>query len=56
MSKGHAKNAQKHRHDVGHPDHSAEVTEPFTRAIQGVLAACILSTIALVGWTVWVAG
>ncbi len=47
---------KKHRHDVGHPDHNAQVTEPFTRAIQGVLAASIALTIALVIWSFWIAG
>ena len=46
----------KHRHDIGHPDHGATATEGITRAVQGVLAACIVLTLALVAYSLWVAG
>jgi hypothetical protein len=45
----------KHRHDVGHPDHAAATTEPFTRALQGVLGLAIAATAALVIWAIWIA-
>ena len=44
----------KHRHDIGHPDHGATTTAPITRAVQGVLSACIVLTLALVVYSLWV--
>lgn len=45
----------KHRHDIGHPDHNARAAEPFTRALQGVLGAAIVGTIALLLWAASIA-
>ena len=38
----------KHRHDIGHPDHGAKSTELVTRGIQFALGAAIVGTVALV--------
>lgn len=41
---------KKHRHDIGAVDHAPESTERTTRAIQVVMAASILLSIALFIW------
>ncbi|MBT8495448.1 MAG: hypothetical protein KJO07_20535 [Deltaproteobacteria bacterium] len=38
----------KHRHDIGHPDHGAEATEQVTRGIQFALGVAIVGTIGLI--------
>ena len=38
----------KHRHDIGHPDHGAVATEQVTRGIQFALGMAIAGTLALV--------
>ena len=48
--------AQKHRHDVGAPDHGPRKTEAVTRSIQGLLGLAIILTGALLIYAVLVAG
>ena len=38
----------KHRHDIGHPDHGAASTEMTTKGIQFALGASIVGTFALI--------
>jgi hypothetical protein len=52
----HRDPAQKHRHDVGAPDHGPRATEQATRAIQGLLGLTIILTGALLIYAVLVAG
>jgi hypothetical protein len=47
---------QKHRHDVGAPDHGPRHTGGETRSIQGLLGLAIILTGVLVIYAVLVAG
>lgn len=51
----HVSSENKHRHDIGHPDHGPETTEAITGALQGVLGICIAITAALVLWALFAA-
>lgn len=48
-----AGSANKHRHDIGHPDHGPKTTDAVTKTIQGVMAATIIATVLLIAYAVF---
>ncbi|HTM21705.1 MAG TPA: hypothetical protein VL172_14385 [Kofleriaceae bacterium] len=56
MSTDHGDPRQKHRHDVGAPDHGPRATERTTRSIQALLGLAILATGVLLIYAALVAG
>lgn len=48
--------ANKHRHDIGHPDHGPTTTEAVTKTIQVILALTIIATVGLTAYALYNVG